>query len=162
MARNNSVAAPEDDFVPGQNMEGTMTPGEQLLLDFSSVDENGGFEPLPVGTYPATIGAFGIKESKAGNQMVAVTFTIMHPDYVNRKLFAHFVLNNEISLGRLKKFLINVFPDYNLASVNFTEIINSGAAIGRTCTLVVTQRPYNNAMTNEVKEVLAPQADGLF
>lgn len=156
---NNNNVVMDDDFIPEQNLAGTMTPGEQLLLDFSSVDENGGFEPLPVGSYPATIGAFGLKESKAGNQMIAVTFNVTHPDYINRKLFSHFVLTNEISLGRLKKFLINVFPDYNLASVNFTEIINSGAAIGRACTLVVTQRPYNNAMSNEVKDILAPQSD---
>ena len=159
---NNTVQDKNNDWTPGDDMSGATTAEGSLCINFESVDENAGFSPLPPATYPATIGAMEASVSKANNPMISLTFNITHPDYSNRKLFTHFVLNNDIALGRLKKFMMNVFPDLDLSSVNFTDIIQSGVAIGRPCALKVAQRMYNGSMTNDVKEVLAPQADSFY
>ena len=162
-----------DDFFPGQDISEIETgnggagnvanvDASALQINFANIDENAGFEPLPSGVYSVTIGTMEAAKSKAGNPMISVTFNVMHPDYAKRKLFAHFVLNNDIALGRLKKFMLTVFPDISLDNVNLGEIIQSGIAIGRYCTVKVTQREYNGSMTNNVQDILPPAADAGF
>lgn len=152
-----------NEFMPGANM-GVSSDIASGAMDFSNYDEKAQFEPLPAGVYNAVIENMERKTSKAGNPMLTLTFKVVHEDYKNRKLFNHFVLDpsNTISMGRLKKFLIEVFPDVDLTNVNFDEMIQQGTAIGRECTLKVAQRAYNGNMTNDVKEVMGPSDGGIF
>lgn len=151
---NTSAADNTDDFFPGLN-SGVEQNTAETIIDFDSVSE-GGFEPLPVGTYSANIGTMEMRTSKNGNPMLSITFNIVHPDFPKRKLFSHYVLNNDIALGRLKKFLLNVFPDISLSNLNLSALCAAGTGIGRACELKVIQRPYDGRMTNDVKDVLPP------
>lgn len=159
MAKNDKT---ESTFTPEIDTFDTESNSNDVVIDFTNVAEDAGFEPIPVGTYEAAISGMEIRTSKKGNPMVSVTFDVQNEDYKNRKLFTHFVLNNDISLGRLKKFLINVFPDLELRSVNLAEFCRTGVWMGRACSLNVTQRPYDGRITNDVKEVMAPSSDSFF
>lgn len=158
MSKQTKAAQSNDEFFP------TIDAGvenSQLIINFDSVSEDG-FEPLPVGTYNAIISGMELKKSKAGNPMLSIVFNVQHEEYKNRKLFAHFVLNNDIALGRLKRFLLNVFPDVELSNLDLNELCASGTGLNRACALKVTQRPYEGRMSNDVKEVLPPQDLGIL
>jgi len=158
MTKQTKAVQSDDVFFPTID---TNVENSQLIINFDDVSEDG-FEPLPVGTYDATIGGMELKKSKAGNPMMSITFNVQHEDYKNRKLFTHFVLNNDIALGRLKRFLLNVFPDAELSNLDLNELCAGGTGLGRACTLKVTQRPYDGRMSNDVKEVLPPQDLGIL
>ncbi len=159
MTKKSATANTNDEFFPAVDTGVETNP--QLVIDFNNVNE-GGYEPLPVGTYDAVISGLEIKTSKAGNPMFSVTFNIQHEDFKNRKLFSHYVLNNEIALGRLKKFLLNVFPDIELSHLDLGALCADGSGLGRSCALKVVQRPYEGRMTNDVKEVLPPNDMGMM
>lgn len=146
----------QDDFMNASS--GMDNMDTNLIINFDEVSETA-FEALPAGVYSATINGMELKTSKAGNPMLSVTFSVVHEDYANRRLFTHFVLNNNIALARLKKFMINVFPDLSLNNVNLRTLCAEGAGIGREVQLQVAQRPYEGRMTNDVKEVLAANED---
>lgn len=160
---NPMEATKMDEFFPAIDVnEGTMPTG--TVINFDNIDENAGFEPLPIGKYACHISTMEMRTSKNGNPMLSITFVVaaVHDEYKNRKLFTHFVLNNDISLGRLKKFLIDIFPDISLANVDLQELCSSGIGLGRACDLQVSQRPYDGKITNDVKSISAPSDMGML
>lgn len=71
-----------------------------IKLDFSNVT-GGSFEPVPAGDYLLEIEKVENKVSKAGNDMLNITFNIVEGEYEGRKIFDLYVLT-EKALWKLK------------------------------------------------------------
>lgn len=141
-----------------------------MVFDLASVDENKGFEVIPKGIYPAVIDAFDFQESKNGNPMIAVTYSLTDPEYENRKIFDYMVLGGDgaqYGLAKLKKFLVRVCPEVELSAFNPQKFADEGTAIGRECRVelrIQTQKQgeYKGEKRNQVKDVLQPDNAGSF
>ena len=70
---------------------------------------SGDFQPIPAGNYLLDVSFSQLKQSRAGAQMLAVTFDVADGDYSRRKIFQNFVIgsSNEtarnIALGQLSE-----------------------------------------------------------
>lgn len=141
-----------------------------LVLNLSDVEESSGFELLPRGTYSAIVESAEFTESRNGNPMLAITYSITDPEYENRKLFDYIVLGGEglkFGLAKLKKFLVRVCPDVDITSFNPQKFAEEGIAIGRECQVKVriqTQKSgeYKGEKRNQVVDVLPPNNSGSF
>lgn len=141
----------------------TNNQGAGLVLDLGSVDENRpAFEAMPPGVYNAVVENVEFKESSTGNPMLSWQFTITDPEFNNRKVFNHTVLNKEAGLASLKRTLIRVLPDFPLGSFNPEQFADEGVAIGRECRVKLNVRPYNGEKRNNVTDVLAPETGSDF
>ena len=144
------------------NAQGAAGTDDNLVLDLGGVDESiPKFEAMPPGTYDAFVESVESVISKSsGNPMLTFQFRVTTPEYENRLLFYHVVLNNPAGLGRLKRLLIAVYPDVDFAQFRPKAFAESGEALGKACRVKVTVRPYNGEKRNNVNEVLAPAAAG--
>lgn len=75
-----------------------------INLDFSNVT-GGNFEPIPAGDYVLEIENIEERVSKAGNDMLNITFNVAEGEYEGRKIFEFYVLS-EKALWKLKDLLI--------------------------------------------------------
>lgn len=73
-----------------------------LNLDLSNYEAQDDFTPIPPGTYTVEVTDSDVTYSKAGNPMASITFEVLGPSHAGRKLWDHFVLNNDVALRRLK------------------------------------------------------------
>lgn len=93
------------------------------ILDLSGAD-TAGFEPVPIGSYNATVFEVDVAETTgsgklpAGVPMVKVQFAIQDEPYVNRRVFNNYVLpsagqheNSARFLGTFVNFLVGVGED---------------------------------------------------
>lgn len=81
-----------------------------IKLDFSNIT-GGDFEPIPAGDYTLEIEEVKEQVSKAGNQMLNITFSVIDEgEYKGRKIFEHYVLT-EKALWRLKELFIALGKD---------------------------------------------------
>lgn len=142
-----------------------------LVFNLNDVDDKvGGFEPLPKGTYNAIVEEMEFKESKSGNPMIAVKYTVTDEEYENRVLFDYWVLSgngSEFGLAKLKKFLVRICPEVDLGSFNPESFCDEGIAINKEVALKVkvqTQKKgdYKGEKRNQVTEVVAPETNGMF
>lgn len=137
-----------------------------MVFDLTGVEEDKKFEVIPKGTYDAVVDELEFGDSKAGNPMVTVKYTLTSPEYENRVIFDYWVLagkGEEFGLAKLKKFLIRVCPDVDLTSFNPKNFADAGDAVGRQCKLTLgiqtqKQGDYKGEKRNTVKEVLAPES----
>jgi hypothetical protein len=74
----------------------------QLNLDLSGYEPQGDFDPIPPGDYIIEVVDSDVSTSRAGNPMAKFTFEVVGPSHAGRKIWDHFVLNNEVALRRLK------------------------------------------------------------
>ena len=75
-----------------------------INLDFSNVT-GGNFEPIPAGDYVLEIENIEEQVSKAGNNMLNITFNVAEGEYAGRKIFEFYVLT-EKALWKMKDLLI--------------------------------------------------------
>lgn len=75
-----------------------------IKLDFSNVT-GGSFEPIPAGDYVMEIEEVEDQVSKAGNEMLNITFNVAEGEYEGRKIFEFYVLT-EKALWKLKDLLV--------------------------------------------------------
>lgn len=93
------------------------------ILDLSGADTSG-FEPVPMGSYNATVFEVDTAETNGsgklpeGVQMVKVQFAIQDEPYINRRVFNNYVLptpaqheNSARFLGTFVNFLVGVGED---------------------------------------------------
>lgn len=81
-----------------------------IKLDFSNIT-GGDFEPIPAGDYTLEIEEVKEQVSKAGNQMLNITFSVIDEgEYKGRKIFEYYVLT-EKALWRLKELFIALGKD---------------------------------------------------
>lgn len=141
-----------------------------LVFDLTGVEEEKGFEIIPKGTYNAIVDEIEFGESKAGNPMMTVKYQITDAEYENRVLFDYWVLQgkgSEFGMSKLKKFLVRVCPDVNIAAFNPAEFANNGEGVGRICQIVLgiqtqKQGEYKGEKRNTVKDVLAPAGNSFL
>ena len=118
------------------------------------------FEAMPAGTYDAVIENCEWTISQSDNPMLSWTFKVVDPQYPNRLLFYHTVLNKEAGLSRLKRLLIRVFPDgLDLSKFNAKKFAEAGEALGLPCRVKIRVRPYKGERRNDVTDVLPPSDD---
>jgi len=142
-----------------------------MVFNLNNVEEKEmSFELLPKGTYNAVVDTFNFGDSKKGNPMITVCYTITDAEYENRKLFDWMVLKGdgaEFGLTKLKKFLVRVCPDVDLSNFNPQAFSDEGHAIGRECRVMVkiqTQKAgeYKGEKRNNVADILSPENNGAF
>jgi hypothetical protein len=141
-----------------------------MVFDLSGVEENKGFEIIPKGTYDAIVDELDFGESKAGNPMVTVKYSLTGPEYENRVLFDYWVLEGDgkdFGLAKLKKFLVRICPDVDITHFKPKNFADSGVAVGRSCRVslgIQTQKQgeYKGEKRNTVKDVLAPEANSFL
>jgi hypothetical protein len=152
------------DLSGGQNNVSADQDNSSLVLDLSGVEESKGFEVIPKGTYDAIVDELEFGESKAGNPMITVKYSLTDPEFEKRVLFDYWVLSGkgaEFGQAKLKKFLVRVCPEVDLTAFNPAQFADQGVAIGRECRLTVgiqtqKQGEYKGEKRNTVKDVLAP------
>ena len=141
-----------------------------MIFDLTSVEENKVFEVIPKGTYEAVVDELDFGPSKAGNPMITIKYSIVSPEFEKRVVFDYWVLRGkgeEFGQAKLKKFLVRVCPDVNLAAFNPKEFADTGVAIGRLCSIVLgiqvqKQGEYKGEKRNTVKDVLALTQDSFL
>lgn len=141
-----------------------------MTFNLTSVEEEKKFELMPKGTYTAVVDSFEFGESSKGNPMITVVYEITDPEFEKRKLYDFMVLagdGKEFGLGKLKKFLIRVCPDADLANFNPKTFSDEGVAVGRECRLTIgiqtqKQGEYKGEKRNTVKDILSPDNAGSF
>lgn len=138
---------------------------DNFVLNLEEVSEElPKFEAMPSGVYNAIVENVTFGPSQNGNNpMLTWEFRVTDPPYENRKLYFHTVLNSEFGVKMLKRTLLRVCPDVDMANFSPRAFAETGAALGLPCRLKVTIRPYQGERRNNVKEVLPPQgADEFF
>lgn len=143
---------------------------EGLVFDLSGVEEDKKFEVIPKGTYDAVVDELDFGDSKAGNPMVTVKYSLTDGEFANRVIFDYWVLAGagaEFGQAKLKKFLVRVCPDVDITKFNPKSFADTGAAVGRQCRLslgiqVQKQGEYKGEKRNTVKDILAAEANSFL
>jgi hypothetical protein len=141
------------------------TDASGLVFDLTGVEEDKKFEVIPKGTYDAVVEELDFGDSKAGNPMVTVKYSLTSPEYENRTIFDYWVLQGkgaEFGQGKLKKFLIRVCPETDISSFNPKSFSDEGTAVGKQCRLTLNiqtqkQGEYKGDKRNTVKDVLTAE-----
>jgi hypothetical protein len=66
-----------------------------INLDFNIEEVKDNFAPLPTDKYPCKFTARELKKSSAGNDMLAVEWTIMEGEHAGKKIFDFVTLNTD-------------------------------------------------------------------
>lgn len=130
---------------------------------FADVQE--GFEPIPAGTYAATVFEGEVKEAgpeakHPGSQYIAWTFKIQEEPYVGRQAWLNSSLVDK-ALPMLKRFLKAVgYTDDQLNTPEFELDLDD--VKGRECRIVLTvgTNPRTDEPNNSIKRVLPPGEGG--
>jgi len=141
-----------------------------LVFDLSGVEENKVFEIIPKGTYDAVVDELDFGDSKAGNPMISVKYSITSPEYEKRVIFDYWVLSgkgSDFGQAKVKKFLVRICPDVDLATFRPKDFADNGIAIGRQCRLVLgiqtqKQGEYKGEKRNTVKDTLAMETSSFL
>lgn len=136
-----------------------------MVFNLDNVSESTTFELIPKGTYDAVVEDFTFGESSKGNAMITVVYSLLDPEYENRKLYDYMVLTGDgkdFGLQKVKKFLVRVMPEQSISNFNPQSLADSGDAIGRECRVSVkiqTQKSgdYKGEKRNQVADILAPE-----
>jgi len=109
------------------------------------------FEPLPVGTYLASVYEVEHQAAskKSGNPQLRWTFEIQHEDYKGRRVWTYTSLVHD-ALWKLAKTLNALgveIPDGSLQ-------LDLDSLVGLPCMVSVTQDTYQGKTSNPVNEVL--------
>lgn len=146
-----------------------------LNLDFGGAKAStGGFEPLPEGTYNVRIDDIEIRDTKEKEgvaqktsdgkpaQYLNVTYKVMDGDYEGRLVWGiHSIRFPDDALDDTEKErqTREIFLQWlnTVTSTDFSDTsteLDLKSLIGSPCRLVVTQREYQNKVSNNVKRVL--------
>lgn len=141
--------------VPGSDVgpDKQAKPSESQVIDLTKQSEElPAFQPVPAGTYNCEIEDTQFGPSQSGNPRIAWVFRIVEPDNPTvdqRLLYYHTVTNKEAGLARLKRLLVRVLPDVDLATFDPEEFCTSGKALGAACAVRANQRLQRNRKTGE-------------
>lgn len=145
------------------------------VLDLSGADTTG-FDPIPAGTYAATVFKADMKETKggenaklpAGTKMINVQFRISdEEEYVNRRVFRQYVIapakvdgkkyeHKAMMDGMLARFFESIgYSMEEITSGNFN--MDLGDFAGRECRVTLKIVTYNGEQKNEVTGVKPAQ-----
>lgn len=170
-----------NDVMPGFNLGGDVAPSTNagvtantdnngLVFDLTGVEEDKTFEVIPKGTYDAIVDELDFGDSKAGNPMVTVKYALTGGEYDKRVVFDYWVLSGkgaEFGQSKLKKFLVRVCPEVDLAHFNPKDFSDAGTAVGRELRLTLgiqTQKSgeYKGEKRNTVKDILTAETNSFI
>lgn len=92
--------------------------------DIKEVEENGTqFKEVPHGTYEVRIVDLKLKESKAGNIMVAGQFGVLEGEYKGSSIFMNQLVDEDWKMERFNKFLrsLEIFDDSDIYFENWKQ-----------------------------------------
>jgi len=135
-------------------------PEGDFAVDLSDVSEDAVFEAIPAGTYPMEILEAEYGASQAGNPMITWQLGITDGEYANRRIFYHTVMNNDFGLARLKRLLVRLAPDLDLA--NFNPKRDLAKLAGRQGQVVLRVRRRDGEPRSEVRDILPAEGDSFF
>ena len=123
-----------------------MTEGLFVPVDLNAVSDD--FVPVPEGMYTVQVDKLEPKASKAGNNMINVTFNIVAPaEHMGRKLFTSLVLMDK-AYWKVKQFV-------KAAGIPFDQGgVDIGAAMGRQLFVKVIQETYDDAGTPKIRNAV--------
>lgn len=135
-----------------------------LTLNLDEVSEKQGtFEALPKGTYDAIVDDVEFGDSSKGSPMLTWKFKVDHEEYGKRTFFFYTVLDQEFGKAALKRTLIALDLEVNMADFDPAEFADDGEAIGLPCQLKLGIQKYEGEKRNNVREVLAAsESDGFI
>lgn len=165
MAKAKEVEAPVEDVTPTGDAFGMdESGGDGFVVDLSGVDEDGRPEALPRGIYDAIVDDLTFDHSQAsGNPMWTWVLKIEGGEFDGRTLYYHTVFT-EKAVARVKRALKNLQTEDGYAQellgtpFSAEEVADGGRLIGGRCRLKVTTRKYEDRLTNNVQDLLAPAA----
>jgi hypothetical protein len=145
--------------------------GDDLVLDLTDVDESKPeYEPLPPGTYPATVQRVEYGQSQSsGNPMLTWVFAVpqqpadgeLEGEPQGDKLLFYFtVLNKDTGKQRLKRALMTIAPDIDLS--NFKPAEAGDWLEGRPCQLKVRVRRNQGRIQNDITDILPAEEAAAF
>lgn len=123
-------------------------PAGGFVVNFAEIPDAG--EPVPAGTYDATIVAAEPTTSKAGNPMIKIRWRIDGGEHDKRNIFDNLVFTTA-ALWRVRQ----VLEALGYAS-NFNGAVNPESLIGESATIVVTIQA-GNGVNPETGEVYPPR-----
>ena len=130
-----------------------------LILNLTDTDDSiPKYEALAAGIYNTVVESCERELSSAGNDMITWQFKVINPENPKedgRLFFYHTVLNKEAGLGRLKRLVIRVLPDVDIANLDVDKFVTEGVAIGAPARVKVKIERYQNERRNRVTDVLA-------
>ena len=132
--------------------------GDAFVVDFSGVQEDAGFAPIPRGIYNAIVDdcTFSMSQS-SNNPMWTWKFEVTDGEHAKRKLFFHSVFAAS-SMPRTKKVLGVLYPEGLASQFSPKAVAESGVLLGRPCRIRVDIKPYQGEPRNNVRDVLPPDA----
>jgi len=145
-----------------QNMFDEDVDDDSMTMDLSDVSDDVQREPLPAGIHECVVENHEFGSSSSGNPMITWTLRVIEPEYENRFLFYHTVVNKESGKRRLKKLLVRVCPDVELTSFNPKTFCDEGRALGLPCRAKVRVSTYQGNPTNDVTDILPPSDEENF
>lgn len=123
-----------------------MSNGLFVPVDLNTVSDD--FTPVPEGIYTVQVEKLEPKQSKAGNNMVNVTFNILEPaDHMGRKLFTSLVLMQQ-AMWKVKQFVKACGIPYD------TTGFDLGSSIGGQMLVKVLQETYDDNGTPKIRNVV--------
>lgn len=125
------------------------TSGSGITLDFEGISTE--FEPLPVGTYEASVKdvKYTAESQKSGKPYLTYVFEVEDPAYKGRQLFHNESLQPQ-SLWRVAKTLkaLGVRVPKGEFNLDIDELV------GLSCRIAVGMDTYRGEPKNSVEEVL--------
>ena len=165
MNDNNSNSNNNDDDFGGGGNDGFIINFDEVEADTTNV-----FDPVPKGTYDAVIISVDDKNSSAGNAMLVFNFKLTSggPGIEDHIITKYAVLSgNGSEYGRkfVKKLLVRLFKDeIDLTRFNKTNFANSDIAVGKQCSLVLSEPKSNGSYSerNNILDVKLPNGSDML
>lgn len=130
------------------------------FADLQKVADEAGFALVPNGTYQAVI-AKGAKVKKSSNdkEMISVAFDLLPGQPAKGKVFTQFVLSpeNPAALGFFFRHMeaLGLNREYFASNPSLDQVAT--ALEGRSATIEVSTRKWNDTDRNEVKSIKPPK-----
>ncbi|MEM4409566.1 MAG: DUF669 domain-containing protein [Candidatus Caldarchaeum sp.] len=135
------------------------------ILDLSGADTTG-FQPLPAGSYNASVYDIELSETRGGGKlpagvpMVRVRFSVLDPPYEGRALFVNYPLpnadqsdNSSRLLGSFLNFLAALGENPDTLRKKGFDLRKLDELVGRECVVRVAVSEWDGEPTNTVRGV---------
>lgn len=114
-----------------------------VQLDFNIEDAKAGFDPLPVGAYPAKITKAELDISSTGKPMIKVQWTVTEGEFEGRIVFDNIVTSVQ--------FKVKQYCD--VAGISSGQTFDTADFLGCVGILHLTQEQYQGDIQNKIKNI---------
>jgi hypothetical protein len=118
-------------------------------------DDGGSYEAIPEGPYQAVVSDATAKNAASGKPMIVAVFEVTAGPYKGRRVWNNFVLSrdNANALSWFFKHMnaLGLSKDFFAHNPSLETV--AAQLKGKTCTIDVTQKVWNNETRNDVKKI---------